>query len=69
MKALNKTLDLFTLAVALAFVAFGFCIAIDAFDLSYLEAKFRIMFGIIFMLYGLLRLATVIVKATARREV
>jgi hypothetical protein len=66
---LNKTLNLFTWSIAISFVLFGFCIAVDAFDLAYLDAKFRILFGVIFILYGLLRLAMMMVKATARREI
>lgn len=69
MSTLNKTLNLFTWSIAIVFVVFGFCIAIDVFDLVYLDAKFRVLFGVIFMLYGLLRLAMMIVKTTARREV
>ena len=69
MSTLNKTLNLFTWSIAVVFVVFGFCIAVDVFDLDYLDAKFRVLFGVIFILYGLLRLATMVVKTTARREV
>lgn len=69
MNTLHKMMKAFNVALGGAFVAFGLSIVMDAFNLAYLEAKFRIMFGVIFMLYGLLRVATALAKNSAGQNV
>jgi len=64
---LNKAMNVFAMVIAAGFVVLGFCITLEVFDMEFLDAKFRLTFGVVFILYGLLRLATALTHTSQQR--
>ncbi len=55
---INSVLRALNIAVRAAFIVFGALLIAGCFQLRYIAPQFRILFGAVLVLYGVLRIAT-----------
>ena len=55
---MNKVLRVLNIVIRAAFIATGIVLISGRFQLRYINSDFRILVGIIFILYGIFRLVT-----------
>jgi len=64
---LNKAMAVFNITLRSAFIVLGVLMLVGYFPLPNVDPKFRMMFGVVFILYGLFRMVTLFTKGVQRR--